>query len=363
MTEPAARATLVDQTAQATPAAPGATRPVVAAVMGEGVLDRLFDDAARVRLAGLSHGGTFAELVGFEDPQDEAVLADIEVLVTGWGCPRVDASVLDRMPRLRSIVHSAGSVKWLLDTEVWDRGITVTSQVDANAWPVAEYTLGVILLANKSFLPSARAYAAEPATFSAAAAFPRIGGYGKRVGIIGASRIGRLVIGLLDRHHVEVLVADPFLTADEATALGVRLADVDEIVATSDVVSVHAPSLPSTRHLVDGRRLGLLRDGATLVNTSRGALLDHDALVAELARRRDVGETLNVVLDVTEPEPLPATSPLFADPWVVVTPHIAGSLGTELGLLAEGVLDELTRLGDGRPPAHPVTREELARSA
>lgn len=338
-------------------------RPVVATVMGEGVLERVFGTDAHAALTALGKDGELLELSTFDRPQDQAALAEVEVLVTGWGCPRVDATVLDRMPRLRAVTHSAGSVKWLLDPVVWERGITVTSQVDANAWPVAEYTLGVILLANKAFLPAAAAYAAQPGSFSAAAAFPTIGGYGKRIGIVGASRIGRLVIGLLARHHVEILVTDPYLTPDEATALGARLVDLDEIVSTCDVVSVHAPSLPETRHLLDARRLAMLRDGATLVNTSRGALLDTEALVVELARRRADGTGLSVVLDVTEPEPLPADSPLFTDPRVVVTPHIAGSLGTELGLLAEGVLDEVARHTDGRPPARPVTLDELARSA
>ncbi|NEE43366.1 hydroxyacid dehydrogenase, partial [Streptomyces sp. SID8455] len=87
-----------------------------------------------------------------------------------------------------------------------------------------------------------------------------------------------------------------------------------------DVVSIHAPELPQTRHLFDAGRLALMRDGATLVNTARGSLVDTDALVKELVSGR-----IDAVLDHTEPEVLPVDSPLYDLPNVLLTPHIAGS--------------------------------------
>jgi phosphoglycerate dehydrogenase-like enzyme len=119
--------------------------------------------------------------------------------------------------------------------------------------------------------------------------------------------------------------------AAEAAALGATLVDLDTLVATSDVVSLHAPSLPETRHLIDARRLALMPDGAVLVNTARGALVDTDALVAECAAGR-----LSAVLDVTEPEPLPVGHPLFGLPSVLVTPHVAGAQGNEIERLVQG---------------------------
>ena len=123
-------------------------------------------------------------------------------------------------------------------------------------------------------------------------------------------------------------------------------------------MSLHAPSLPETRHLLDARRLALLRDGAVLVNTARGALVDGDALTAELVAGR-----IDAVIDTTEPEILPADSPLYELPNVFLTPHIAGAMGTETRRSRPSPLDEIERLARGEPLAHEVRLEDLARIA
>ncbi|MFC7101469.1 NAD(P)-dependent oxidoreductase [Nonomuraea rubra] len=169
--------------------------------------------------------------------------------------------------------------------------------------------------------------------------------------MIGASKIGRRVIELLRPFELDVLVADPYLTDD----LGVPHVGLDELFERCDVVSVHAPELPETHHLVSSARLARMRDGATLINTARGSLVDQDALVAELASGR-----LYAVIDVTEPDPLPADSPLYDLPNVLLTPHIAGSLGGELARIADLAVDELDRYARGLPFAHGVAAEELA---
>jgi phosphoglycerate dehydrogenase-like enzyme len=140
--------------------------------------------------------------------------------------------------------------------------------------------------------------------------------------------------------------------------MGARLVDLDEMLAVSDVVSLHAPALPETYHLMNARRLALLRDGATLVNTGRGSLIDTQALTAEASSGR-----IHAVLDVTEPEVLPATSPLYSLPNVLLTPHIAGSLGGELQRITQSAVDEVERYCAGREFAHPVTRAALTISA
>jgi phosphoglycerate dehydrogenase-like enzyme len=127
---------------------------------------------------------------------------------------------------------------------------------------------------------------------------------------------------------------------------------------TNDIVSLHAPDIPETYRMLDRRRLSLMPDGAVLVNTSRGALVDPDALTDELVSGR-----IGAVLDVTEPEPLPADSPLYRLPNVFLTPHIAGSLGNELERLGRTVVDELALLGAGAPLAHAVRQADLVNSA
>jgi phosphoglycerate dehydrogenase-like enzyme len=223
---------------------------------------------------------------------------------------------------------------------------------------VAEFTLAAILLANKGALRAARDYGARRARIDALAEYPDIGNRAKTVGLVGASRVGRGVIDLLRPFDLRVVVADPFLDEAEAARLGVQLLELDALLAESHVVSLHAPSLPTTRHMIDRRRLALMRDGAVLINTARGALVDHDALVAELRSGR-----LSAVLDVTEPEPLPPESPLFTLPNVVLTPHIAGALGTEVVRLGDAAIEELRRYASGLPFAHPLRPEDLGRVA
>ncbi|MBC9713143.1 hypothetical protein H9Y04_11235 [Streptomyces sp. TRM66268-LWL] len=138
----------------------------------------------------------------------------------------------------------------------------------------------------------------------------------------------------------------------------VELVELDELLRRSDVVTVHAPAPPETRHLLDERRLGLLRDGAILVNTSRGQLIDTEALVRHCASGR-----LKAVLDVTDPEPLPAGHPLFSLPNVLVTPHIAGALGNEISCLGAFAVAEIERIAAGRPLIGQVELSELTHLA
>jgi phosphoglycerate dehydrogenase-like enzyme len=186
-----------------------------------------------------------------------------------------------------------------------------------------------------------------------------VGNSRRRVGVIGASMIGRRVIELLAPYDLDVRVYDPYLTAAEATGLGVeKVEDLDALCASVDVLSVHAPDVEATRGMIGAPQLAALRDGATFINTARPALVDTAALEAELASGRIAG-----ILDVTDPDPLPAGHPLLALANVFVTPHVAGAMGNELHRLAELAVVEVERYGRGESPLHPVRREDLDRIA
>ena len=117
-------------------------------------------------------------------------------------------------------------------------------------------------------------------------------------------------------------MADPYADPAEVRAAGGSLVPLPELLPRCDVLTLHVPALPATRHLIGAAELALLRDGATVINTARGAVLDTAALESECATGR-----LDAILDVTDPEPLPASSLLYDLPNVMITPHIAGSLG------------------------------------
>ena len=271
--------------------------------------------------------------------------SEADYLITSWGCPPIDQHVLDRMPKLRAILHAAGTVRGFVTDACWERGLLVSSAAHANAIPVAEYTLAAILLSGK------RAFNREQSD-------DNVGNYGRRVGVIGASRVGRRLLELLRPFELTVSLSDPYVAPAEAEALGAAPLPLDELLSTSEVVTLHAPDLPSTYRMLDRRRLALIPDGATLINTSRGALIDPVALTDELVSGR-----LNAVLDVTEPEPLPPDSPLHRLPNVFLTPHIAGSLGNELERLGAAVVAEVERLVVGLPLRHQVLRTDLERVA
>ncbi|MFJ7345368.1 hydroxyacid dehydrogenase [Streptomyces sp. NPDC101110] len=293
----------------------------------------------------------------FTEPRGLDALARAEVLVTGWGCPRIDGAVLDAAPRLRAVLHSAGSVKSFATHALRERGITVSSAAVANALPVAEYTLAMILLAGKDVLAARDRMRATRAS-TGWGVIPGIGNHGRRVGVIGASRIGRRVLELLRPFDLRPVLTDPYVDEHAAAALGVPLLPLDELLRTSGIVTLHAPDTPETRHMIGSRELALMPDGAVLINTARGGLVDHDALVAELRTGR-----LSAVLDVTDPEPLPADSPLYDLPGAFLTPHLAGSQGNELARLGLAVVREAERLVAGEEPAYAIEWATLEREA
>lgn len=284
--------------------------------------------------------------------------ADVEILVTSWGAPALDEAALAAMPRLQAVVHAAGSVKHLVGPPVWERGLRVTSAAAVNARPVAEFALAAVLWAGKNVLPLTDGFRRDRVAPDLTLDVGIAGNYGTTVGVLGASATGRALLELLAPFDLEVLVSDPTMSSADAAALGAELVDLAELFARSRVLTVHAPLLPETRHLVDARLLALLPDGATIVNTARGGVVDHDALRTELVAGR-----LQAILDVTEPEPLPADDPLWTLPNVTLTPHVAGSQGAELRRLGRAAVDEVRAFVEGRPPLRPVDPATLPTSA
>ncbi len=333
------------------------TKPTIVFGMLDGMLEHLF---TRSQLQRLDTAGRILDLTplsSFDDPRAAALLGEAEILIGHWGCPTLTGEVLARAPRLGLFAYAAGTVKWQVTDAVWERSVVVTSAAAANAVPVAEYTVAAILLANKGvFL--AREMQRDPSV-RVSLDHTRVGNCGARVGIVGASFVGRLVIEALRATDLLVSVYDPYLSVDEAAEIGVTKVDeLDDLCSSVDLLSIHAPDVPATRGMVGAAQLALLHDGVTVLNTARPALVDQDALVAELTSGR-----LAAVLDVTEPDPLPVGHPLLMLPNAFVTPHVAGAMGNELRGLSELAVEEVERFAAGEPPLYPVVAADIDRIA
>lgn len=327
-------------------------RPSAALAMAPDTAAAMFDSETFAALSEVCELSPLPAIDDFTTSWARTALADVEVLVTGWGCPPIDAEVLEAAPRLRAIVHTAGSVHGHVTEACWQRGIEVTSAAAANALPVAEYTVAMILLTGKRVLERAQAYRTARSAEDWTRVARQVGNYRRTVGILSASMIGRRVIELLGPYDVEVLLHDPYVSKEEAAALGVQAVGLGELFDRSDTVSVHTPLLPATRGLVSRELLTSMRQDSVLINTARGAVVDQGALT-ELARTGRI----RAVLDVTDPEALPPEHPLWD--CALITPHLAGSQGNEWRRLVDLAVSEIARWSGGDGFAHPVHRERL----
>jgi (S)-sulfolactate dehydrogenase len=200
------------------------------------------------------------------------------------------------------------------------RGIRVIPATGANALSVAEYVVGTALVLLRGAFQSTGAVAAGQWPRNALSSGHEAGG--KTLGLIGFGSIGQLTAKLARALGMDVIAFDAMMDLDHPAfaASGVRCAGLDEVITTSDVVSLHVPLVDSTRGLFDVRRIASMKPGAVLINTARGGIVDEPALAAALKAGRLGG----AAIDVFEHEPLPASAHFEGCPNLILTPHVAG---------------------------------------
>lgn len=278
------------------------------------------------------------------------VLAQAEVVFSGWGGPQLTEEFLDAAPALKVVFYGAGAVAQVVTDSSWDRGVKITSAYAANAIPVAQYALATLLFSLKHGFALAR-QTRQTRSFPPRDGAP--GCYQATVGLISLGMIGRTLLKYLAPFEFKVLAYDPMLTAREAQELGVERASLEELFRRSDAVSIHTPCLPETEGLITGAHLASMKHGAAFINTARGSIVREHEMIEVLSRRRD----LQAVLDVAAGEPPPKDSPLYSLPNVTLTPHIAGSVGNECRRMGQLMVEELGRYVTGEPLKWEVTRD------
>jgi phosphoglycerate dehydrogenase-like enzyme len=288
---------------------------------------------------------------------DPTPLREAEVIFSGWGAPKMDAAFLARAPSLQAVFYGAGSTGYFTTDAFWDRDITLTGAYAANAVPVAEYTLGVILLSLRSFW-SYSAHAKAGGDWGDQTR-PMPGSYQTTVALIGCGAIARRVIALLKPFDLQCIVYDPFLDDFEAAQLGVTRCTLEEAFSMGDIVSLHAANKPETCGLITGGHFALMKIGATFINTARGAIVCENEMTEVLGLRPD----LTAVIDVCNHEPPLPGSPLLTLHNVILSPHIAGSHAAEVRRLGRYMVDELERYVRHEPLRWQITRDLAARLA
>lgn len=244
--------------------------------------------------------------------------------ITCWGTPKVTEAVLSQAPGLKILAHGAGTPKAVVTDGIWERNVKVFTAAPIIAIDVAETALGLIICSIKRIFKFNRMTHAglwkksNPEVDREEDKMLRLYRY-LNIGIIGASHVGRNLIRFLKPFGADLLLYDPFVNEEQAEALGVKKVSLEELMSTSDVVTIHAPNLPSTNHMINRENLSLMKDGAVLINTARGAIVDEPALLEELKKGR-----IFACLDVTDPEPPSKENELRGLENVVLTPHISG---------------------------------------
>ncbi len=272
------------------------------------------------------------------------------MIFSGWGYTVMNESFLARFPDLKIIFYGAGSIKPYVTEAFWQSGIRITNAVTANAIPVAEYTCAQIIQSLKGSWQKALYIRREKK-------FPEfshsVGAYRTTVGLLSLGAIGRIVAEWCNSRDLKVVAYDPYVAPEDAEKLNVTLLPLDEVFTQSDVVSCHTPWLPETERMIRGRHFESMKPRASFINTARGAIIDEEEMVDVLRKRPD----LLAILDVTHPEPPVAGSPLYALDNVILTPHIAGSMGHECNRMGQYMADELTRYLAGQPLLYEVNQE------
>lgn len=231
---------------------------------------------------------------------------------------QVTDAVLGTAPRLKFVGRAGMGVDNIDVPAATRRGVTVMNTPGANTVSAAEHAIG-LMLALVRRIPRAAESMRKGEWDRKRFAGTEL--HGKVLGLVGLGRIGSHVAGIARAFGMTIIAHDPFLSEARAREIGAELASLDDLFTRADVISLHVALTDKTRHLIDARRLGLMRPKAVLINTARGALIDDAALITAL-RDKKIG---GAGLDVFEPEPLPADSPYRALDNVVLTPHLAAS--------------------------------------
>ena len=282
-------------------------------------------------------------------------LRGVECIFSTWGMPALtEEEIAAIFPSLKAVFYAAGSVQGFARPFL-RQGVRVFSAWGANAVPVAEFTVAQIVLANKGFFRSAALMKAKKRGSAKKVAQGLPGNFDTKVGLIGCGMIGSLVAQMLRAYRLEVLACDPYLSDERAAELNVTKCPLEQLFAECQVISNHLADNEQTRGMLNYSLFRLMKPDAAFINTGRGAQVVEADLIRAL--KEEPGRA--ALLDVTFPEPPRPGSRLYTLPNVILTPHIAGSMGREVERMGEYMAGEFEAWLHGRELRYEVTQEML----
>lgn len=281
---------------------------------------------------------------------------DVDYIFSTWGIPQFECEeIRTYLPALKAIFYAAGTVRYFAEPFL-KCGVRVHSAWAANAIPVSEYAVAQIILANKGYYMTAPLMKQQQIEESHALRDEMPGNFRTKVGLIGAGMIGSLVAEKLHQiTDLEVLAYDPFMSPEKAKRLGVTSVSLETLFSECQTISNHLANNAQTQGILTRKLFDLMLPNAVFLNTGRGAQVVEEDLAAYLTDH----PTACAVLDVTDPEPPMPESPLYSLPNVILTPHIAGSNGNEVGRMAMYMVEEYRTTIRGGDCKYAVSLEML----
>lgn len=281
--------------------------------------------------------------------------SSVEYIFSTWSMPKLtEDKVKHYFPALKAIFYAAGTVKYFAKPFI-NCGVDVFSADYANAVAVSDFVSAEIMLATKGYYQAQYMYKHRRFTEARQCAMSHTGNYGAVVGIIGAGKIGRLVIQNLKHHDLMVLACDPMLTEENADSLGCEKVGMNQIFRESDIVSNHLPDIDSTAEVLNYDLFKQMKDYATFINTGRGRQVNEQDLIRVLKENK----TISAVLDVMSREPMLSFSSFYTMDNIFITPHIAGSTNQEQRRMGSYMLDAYVDFVNGRISPYLVPAEKI----
>lgn len=281
-------------------------------------------------------------------------IGDYDACITSWGSPVFTPEVLARAGKLKFIGHGAGSVASIVNEDVFETAIAVTSANKMLALSTAECAVALMLAGAWNLKGNSNRI--KRGEWSNNNRETVLGVTRRVIGLVGYGEISKQVIRMLRPFNATLLLYSSYCTEEEAAARGARLCGLDELFERSDIVSLHNTWTPRSEGMIGADQLKRLRDGALFVNTARGPIVQEQALLEELRTGR-----FHAALDVYDREPLPADHELLAMPNVLCLPHIGGFHGLLKRELCDFIVDELHRFAKGDSLLGRVTLDHYRR--